>query len=93
MIEHADHPIAVWAGDLLWPCALPSAPIIDARGVTALGVWAHAWLRQHPDVIVIADESLHARLCGLGIRCHTSLDDLRGNGVSASERSMLWGDT
>lgn len=94
MTEHAGHPIAVWSGDLLWPRTLAEAPIIDARAVTSMGVWVHDWLRQRPEVIVLADEGLRDRLVGLGVRCYADLGDIqRGSaGVSASERALLWGD-
>jgi len=94
MTDRAGHPIAVWTGDLLWPRDLAEAPIIDARAVTSLGVWVHGWLRQRPDVIVLAGEALRGRLAGLGVRCYADLDEIQHGsvGVSASERALLWGD-
>lgn len=94
MTDGGGHPIAVWSGDLLWPRDLVAAPIIDARAVTGMGVWVHAWLRRHPDCVVLADEALRARLVPLGVRCYADLAELqRGTaGVSASERALLWED-
>ena len=62
--------VGQWSGELLWPSELAHGPIIDARRVTAVGVWMHAWLREQPHTAVVG---LHAaarnQLQNAGCRC------------------------
>jgi hypothetical protein len=95
MIDATAIPIATWQGELLWPTPLPSATVIDARGVAALGCWVHDWLRARPGTVLVAAPELGQRLlrAALPVRWYATLDEALaagGAGVSASERATLW---
>ncbi len=83
-----------WTGELLWPQDLPDGEVIDISGVISLGTWVHAWLRAHPDRALVAGGSeLRTQLtrAGVPVRWFDRADQVgRRDGVSASEREMLW---
>lgn len=94
MVDQSD--VVVWAGELLWPCALKYGPVIDASAVTAVGVWLYPWFRSHPRTAIVgASERLRqqmqdAELPVLWYKTHADRGPSRG--VTASERAGLWGD-
>jgi hypothetical protein len=82
-----------WSGELLWPCTLQGGQVIDMSGVEALGSWVHSWLRHRgPQRVVGAAPKVRQQLmrAGLPIQWEEGASD---TGVTASERSMLWGET
>lgn len=98
MTERIPAAVVRWQGDLLWPTTLPSAPVIDARAVTAWGVWVDDWLRAHPGIAVVGGEQVRDRLtrAEVPVRWYRAVDeavlanDATVGGVSPSERAMLW---
>lgn len=85
-----------WIGDLdaeelLWPQDLPEAEIIDLGGITAVGIWVHAWFRAHPNQGVVGarpDVRRQLEAAGLPILFR----DPQAIGVTATERSALLND-
>jgi len=85
-----------WRGELLWPCDLPEAAVIDFSGVEALGVWAYPWFRSRPRTTVVGAcgrvrrQMQDAQLPVLWYKSHA--DRSAASGVTTSERAGLWGE-
>jgi hypothetical protein len=84
--------VAAWSGELLFPCELVEASIIDLSQVTALGTWTYDWFRTHAHVAVTgANPTIRRQITKAHIP--VAWCDLPTNGVSNSERSALFGDS
>ncbi|MFW5860245.1 MAG: hypothetical protein ACOCYP_09490 [Planctomycetota bacterium] len=87
--------VAHWQGELLWPCDLRAALVIDMSGVACVGAWTHAWFRRHPRQAVVGatrcvrQQLQRAELPILWYATAAEALDPAG-GVTPTEREMLW---
>jgi hypothetical protein len=83
--------VARWSGELLFPCPLADAAIIDLSQVTALGTWTYAWFRARPHVAVTgANPTIRRQI--MNAHLPVAWSDLPNLGVTPSERSALFGE-
>ncbi len=90
--ENDPESVANWSGELLFPCPLTEADIIDLSQVTALGTWIYEWFRERPHLAVTgASPTIRRQI--MNAHLPVAWSDLPNNGVSPSERSALFGDS
>jgi hypothetical protein len=92
-MAEANEPISVatWSGELLFPCELAEAAVIDLSRVTALGTWTYAWFRARPHLSVSgANPTIRRQI--MNAHLPIAWSDLPTSGVSPSERAALFGE-
>ena len=82
--------VALWRGELLWPCPLAEGAIIDLSEVVSLGTWTYAWFAARPGQGVAgASPRLRAQLDRAGLDICWR-DPIRiHSGVTRAERVAL----
>ena len=84
-----------WCGDMNWPCELVDSEIIDCSELESIGVWVYEWIRQHPQIaLVAASDSIKREFtaASLPVLWYNHCEEISQDtgGVSPSERDMLW---